>query len=114
MELLNVQDAQPWVGLTSQNAFKCKNKQCLNPPAPSGSAAVFGISLGGGSGPSNAFAYSIRCSRTGLEKSSDDALPQVAAVPFTKHPDFEPMPAAPSMSEWSPIPVPFKLSLTYF
>ena len=97
MELLNVQDAQPWVGLTSQNAFKCKNKQCLNPPGPSD--------------PSTAFAFSIRYSRTGSEKPSHDAMPQVAAVPFTKHPDFEPMPAAPSVSEWSPIPVPFQFDL---
>lgn len=34
LELLNMVQAQPWVGLTCKTPFKCKAKSCLDPPNP--------------------------------------------------------------------------------
>ena len=33
-DLLNVDQAQPWIGLSCKTPFKCKSKACLDPPKP--------------------------------------------------------------------------------
>ena len=43
VQLLNMVQAQPWVGLTNKSPFKCKSAGCLSPPQQKPCVPVLGL-----------------------------------------------------------------------